>query len=610
MWGTPAPVEPHDRPESFDTPAVAAWHSPCYPGLVVFFKALACDFDGTLASQDRIGPAALDALARAREAGLGLVLVTGRTFFELTRVCASLDLFEAVVAENGAVLYFPRDAMIRDQGPAPPTRLLAELDRRGIYYQVGRVIVGAARADEAVVREALAAAGVSCDLVYNRAALMLLPAGISKGRGLERVLRSLGLSFHDVLALGDAENDLALFEACGWGACPANGVPALKERADWIFPGDNGDGIAAAITGPIMRGLLSGRHSIRHRVAVGWVVETSEPVTIPTRDVNVLIHGDPLSGKSWLAGALIERLGAARYAVCVVDPEGDYRVLARLPGVTWAEVRDRASLDEALAHFERDPAACVVADLSTLAHAPKLELIQAALERIGRSRRRSGLPHWVVLDEAHYSLHPEGVPDQAIGIEDKGFCLATYRPSWLRDSVVKALDVFILARTTAAGELEFFRARVEATHGAKAGLAALPDLPAGEFMLIEPDGSGTGLTFVAAPRETAHVRHLRKYVDSRVPFSERFIFRDPGGRAVAEAQSVQDFRRVVAEVDDRILAHHAARGDFSRWVLDVFSDRDLSRQLAKTVSRWRRGEILDLRGAIDRLIAFRYGSDA
>ena len=70
----------------------------------MIFRAVACDYDGTLASDDRMGPAAIAALGRAREAGLRLVLVTGRTFFELTRVCERLDLFDAVVAENGAVL--------------------------------------------------------------------------------------------------------------------------------------------------------------------------------------------------------------------------------------------------------------------------------------------------------------------------------------------------------------------------------------------------------------------------------------------------------------------------------------------------------------------------
>jgi hypothetical protein len=500
--------------------------------------------------------------------------------------------------------------MIRDQGPEPPTRLLSELDQRGIYYQLGRVIVGTSRADEARVREALETSGVSRDVVYNRAALMLLPAGIEKGKGVEHVLRSFGLSFQDALALGDAENDRALFDACAWAACPGNAVPELRARADWVFAGENGESVAAAITGPIIHGLLPARQSPRHRIAVGWVVETSEPATIPARDVNVLIHGDPLSGKSWLTGALIERLIAARYAVCVLDPEGDYRVLARLPHVTWAEVGDRPALHRALGQFGRDPEACVVADLSALSHSQKLEMIRAGLEWIRNSRRRTGLPHWVLLDEAHYSLHREGVADEAIGMEDKGFCLATYRPSWLRDSVVQQLDVFIVAHTTADEELAFLRSHLSNAAVAGGALAALPGMPTGEFLMIEPERQGIALTFAAAPRETTHVRHLRKYADSRVPFGERFLFRRPNGHVVAEARSLHDFRRVVASVEDGVLRHHAERGDFSRWVLDVFADRELAKQLRKTEARWRRGEVPDLPRAVDRLITFRYGTGA
>jgi phosphoglycolate phosphatase (TIGR01487 family) len=575
----------------------------------MIFKALACDFDGTLASEDRIGEAARSALRQAQEAGIRLILVTGRTFFELTRVCDCLDRFDAVVAENGGVLYFPEHAMIRDQGPPPSTRLLAELNRRGIYYQAGRVIVATARTDEPRVREALEAARVSRELVYNRAALMLLPAGISKGQAVERVLRSLGLSFQDVLAIGDAENDVPLFDACGWAACPANGVAALQERADWVLPGQDGEGVAAAMKGPIMQGFLSGRHSSRHRISLGWVVESSEPVSIPARDVNMLIHGDSLSGKSWMAGALIERLGAARYAVCVIDPEGDYRVLGRLPRVSWAEVTDWVSLDDAFAEFDRDPAACVVADLSLLSHELKLELIQTAFEKIGELRRRNGLPHWVVLDEAHYSLHRQGVADEMIGIEQKGLCVVTYRPSWLRASLRGNFDLFICARSTATEELECLRSCLRAAPGAEAALATLPALPVGEFMLIEPDLDASPLTFLPAARETAHVRHLKKYVDARVPFSERFLF-SSGEGVVAEARSLHEFRRMLKVVAPDVLAHHARRGDFSRWALDVFSDRELARQLRKTEARWRRREITDVREIMDQIIGSRYGTDA
>jgi len=71
------------------------------------FTALACDYDGTLALEDHIGVEVLGALERGREVGLRLILVTGWTFFELVQVCERLDLFDAVVAENGGVLYFP-----------------------------------------------------------------------------------------------------------------------------------------------------------------------------------------------------------------------------------------------------------------------------------------------------------------------------------------------------------------------------------------------------------------------------------------------------------------------------------------------------------------------
>jgi hydroxymethylpyrimidine pyrophosphatase-like HAD family hydrolase len=354
------------------------------------FQALACDYDGTLAFDDRIGEEALAALERARGAGLRFILVTGRTFFELIRVCERLDFFDAVVAENGGVLYFPTTGVMHDQAPPPPPRLLAELDRRSVPFQLGRVIVGTWRNEEPRVREALAAVGIGMAIIYNRAALMLLRPGVSKGKGVEQAIRALGLSFHDVLALGDAENDLDLFEACGWTACPANAVPELKDRADWIFPGDDGASIAAAIDGPILSGLLPMARSRRHQVALGWLAETSEEAVIAERGINVLIQGDPFSGKSWLSGVLIERLLGRRYAVCIIDPEGDYQVLAPLPGVTWTDVVDDEDLDAALAPFDHDPQACIVLDLSTLPQARKVGIIERGLELLRERRHRRG----------------------------------------------------------------------------------------------------------------------------------------------------------------------------------------------------------------------------
>jgi hydroxymethylpyrimidine pyrophosphatase-like HAD family hydrolase len=576
----------------------------------VIFKALACDYDGTVATHDTLSPEAFAALGRARAAGVRLILVTGRTFFELIRVCEPLDMFDAVVAENGGVLYYPAAGMLRDLAPSPPRRFLAEMDRRGVYYQRGRVIVAAARQDEPAVTAIMVDLGVRLDVVHNRAALMLLPPGISKGAGVRQALRTLGLSFHDVLALGDAENDIDLFEACGWRACPSNAVPELAAQADWVFPGDNGRAVAAAIEGPILSGTLPITRSARHRVALGWAVETFEPVTIPERGVNVLVQGDPLSGKSWLTGALVERIVGRRYSALIIDPEGDYHALAGLPGATRVDMDHPLAMERAIAQFEHDPAACVVVDLSRASHPDKLAQIEVGLRGVRTLRRRVGLPHWVILDEAHYSLHREGVAEDVLALDAKGFYVVTYKASWLRASVIAATDIFVLARTTAPEELSFLGEQLGAlgSIGAKI-IGVLPDLPLGEFaaVTVEPSGTSSAVTFAAPPRETTHVRHSRKYSDTTMAPAHRFLFREPDGRLVGVAESVVQFRHALAAVGETSLAHHARRGDFSRWILHVFSDWQLAAQLRKVESRWTRGEITDLRSALDRPIALRYG---
>jgi len=251
-------------------------------------------------------------------------------------------------------------------------------------------------------------------------------------------------------------------------------------------------------------------------------------------------------------------------------------------------------------------------DLAILTHPMKVKMIEKGLELIRLVRRHRGLPHWVVLDEAHYSLHREGVADQSIGLEDRGFCLVSYKGSWLRELVLKAMDVLILARTTIPEELVFLRRLLDECAGIGVEAASiLPGLPRGEFLIIQPDRAGerSALTFVAAPRETPHVRHLKKYADSRVPPEHRFFFRHPDGRLAATAESLNEFRQKIMVVDDEVLNYHTGRGDFSRWMLDIFSDQELARDLRKTERRFCRGEISELRRAIDLLIAVRYGAD-
>ncbi len=578
----------------------------------VTIKALACDVDATLAEDDLIGPKMREMLERARQADVRLILVTGRTFFELMRGCDCLPLFDAVVAEHGAVVYYPTAAMIRDHALPIPGRLTAELDGRGIPYQVGRVTIAVAQGDESALREVLADAGITREVVRERARVTLVPVGVSKGAAIQEVLRSLNLSPHNVLAIGHAESDLSFLDACQFTACPGDSADAVRQRVDWILPGSHGDGIATAIGDILLGRRCPAARSDRERIALGWVVATGEPLSLPARGINVLVHGDSHSGKSWLAGALVERLVSARYAVCVIDPEGDYGVLARLPGMASVQIGTLDDVDHALAPLVDDPARSVILDLSNAAHASKLSLVDRALHVTRDMRRRLARPHWIVVDEAHYAFRSDGVDADALDLGRGGICLVTYRLAQLADEIVSAMDVFILARTTAPSELPGLRTVLSSVDGVTETVVdALGRLPHGEFVMVRRDSPrrASVLTFVAAPRQALHVRHRAKYVESIVPPGREFLFRRPDGQIGGAAESLQSFRRVVAIAPDEVLAHHARLGDFSRWVEDVFQDTELARQLRKAEGRWRRGELPELRHVIDALITVRYGVD-
>ncbi len=50
---------------------------------------------------------------------------------------------------------------------------------------------------------------------------MILPPGVNKAIGLAHALRDLGLSPHNVVGVGDAENDFSFLRHCGCSAAVA-----------------------------------------------------------------------------------------------------------------------------------------------------------------------------------------------------------------------------------------------------------------------------------------------------------------------------------------------------------------------------------------------------
>ena len=88
------------------------------------YEVLATDYDGTLASDGKVDEATTDALRLARDAGVRLVMVTGRELADLFNTFEHSNLFDLVVAENGAVLYDPGPASVEVLADPPPPELV------------------------------------------------------------------------------------------------------------------------------------------------------------------------------------------------------------------------------------------------------------------------------------------------------------------------------------------------------------------------------------------------------------------------------------------------------------------------------------------------------
>jgi hydroxymethylpyrimidine pyrophosphatase-like HAD family hydrolase len=209
-------------------------------------RVLACDFDGTLAIEGVCSDETIEALQRVAAAGMRLVLVTGRTWEELVDVFDPGTLFEQIVVENGAVVIDTASGHEQLLAPRVPPGLVAELQRTGVTpLIVGRVLCSTAWSQEPKLSAAIAKLGVDRQVVRNRESAMVLPPGISKRTGIEAALRALSETPAATVAVGDGENDVALFAVAGVSVAVANAVDVLKARADVVLTEPNGKGIQA-----------------------------------------------------------------------------------------------------------------------------------------------------------------------------------------------------------------------------------------------------------------------------------------------------------------------------------------------------------------------------
>lgn len=546
--------------------------------------SLALDYDGTLAHDDRLDPAVREAIALARTRGITVLLATGRILEDLRRVAGALHFVDGVIAENGAVLHFPESDHTTLLAPGIPGKFLEELTVRGVPFRAGQSLVDTDAVHAPVILEVIRELELPLVLIFNKGRVMTLPQGVTKGTGLQAALATLRLSARNTLAIGDAENDHELLRLAEVGVAVPWASAALREMADLTLAGDGTAAVAAYLRDLADAGSLPAAAHGRRRLLLGYG-EDGREFSLASRGRNVLIAGDTKSGKSWVAGLLCEQMILHGYCVCVIDPEGDYRSLEALPGVTILGGEDPPPAPRDLIRALRYPDRSVVIDLSRVAQDGKLAYIRSALAALNRLRRQTGLPHHIVIDEAHYFLHDSN--GGLLDLERNGYTVITYCASRLPKRLLDSTEVIIVTCQSNPAEIDALFTLGEKRAGADRGdWDALARLHPGQAIAlpITTESEGRLRFLTIARRLTPHVRHRQKYVD--VPVSERraFVFSTtPLVRARTLRQLVTELERQAAPA----LGPFLERGDFSRWVRDVFGDHALAAELQAIEARDR-----------------------
>src|SRR5690242_2049980 len=212
------------------------------------FSLLACDYDETLARHGRVDETTVAALARLVASGRKLMFVTGRRLDDLLEVFPDVRHFTRIVAENGAVSYDPATRTKRCLDEPPPPEFVAALEERGVTpLSVGEVIVATHEPYQTTVLEVIRELGMGHQVIFNKGSVMVLPSGVDKGSGLLTVLEEIGLSPHNVVGVGDAENDHAFLHRCEVAVAVQNALPLLKQRADFVTAGEASQGVVELV---------------------------------------------------------------------------------------------------------------------------------------------------------------------------------------------------------------------------------------------------------------------------------------------------------------------------------------------------------------------------
>lgn len=75
----------------------------------------------------------------------------------------------------------------------------------------------------------------------------IMPKGVSKASAIERIAKKLGCTMNEVMAFGDAENDIEMIERAGIGVAMGNAMETVKNAACVVSDTNENNGVGQVI---------------------------------------------------------------------------------------------------------------------------------------------------------------------------------------------------------------------------------------------------------------------------------------------------------------------------------------------------------------------------
>lgn len=263
-------------------------------------KLIALDIDGTLInSKMEVTAATVQALNKAVERGIHIVLSTGRLVIECTDILEKLPCIRYVNGCTGAevtdlktgrsvagkripgdevrriynklkdlpimICPFDEDCIPRcdrdhwqlclDEGPYPVAqhfkRFYKPIDDMDSYMKTVNSLIKfymPCFTKETLEEYKARMAGEPYTVLQCAETDMeIMPVGADKGDGLRMLADVLGLTADEVMAIGDSENDISMLRYAGLPVVMGNGLPHVKPLAKYITDDNDHDGVAKAV---------------------------------------------------------------------------------------------------------------------------------------------------------------------------------------------------------------------------------------------------------------------------------------------------------------------------------------------------------------------------